>query len=213
MRSTIRGSLLVAGACLMFGPHLCGQQSGTESPALRELEVAVLYNSLLSNVARADRFWMQGGSIQVDGQFWRGLGVEADISGFHAQNANNGGCGVGYGNRHLRTAYRWSPAHHRYSFFGHALVGEANGFNSIFPGAAAASSSANSLALQFGGGMDLPVKHRLLMRVFEADWLRTATAQRGHQRSKQYSSGCRNRRSVSMNVWMSAATPRSRLSR
>jgi hypothetical protein len=69
--------------------------------------------------------------------------------------------------------YRWSPVHHRYSFFSHALVGEANGFNSIFPGAGSASSSTNGLALQLGGGMDLLVRHRLLMRVFEADWLRT----------------------------------------
>jgi hypothetical protein len=173
MRSTIRGSLFVAGACLMFGPHLCGQQSGTESPALRGLEVAILYNSLLSNVARADRFWMQGGSIQVDGQFWRGLGVDADISGFHTQNANNGGVGLDIVTAAFGPSYRWSPAHHHYSFLAHALVGEANGFDSIFPGAATASSSANGLALQFGGALDLPLKHHLLMRVFEADWLRT----------------------------------------
>jgi hypothetical protein len=173
MRSTILGSLLVAGACLIFGPHLGGQQSGPESPALRGLEVAVLYNSLLSNVARADRFWMQGGSIQVDGQFWRGLGVEADISGFHTQNANNEGVGLNMITAAFGPSYRWSPAQHRYSFFAHALVGEANGFDSIFPGAAAASSSANGLALQLGGALDLSLKHHLLMRIFEVDWLRT----------------------------------------
>ncbi len=116
---------------------------------------------------------MQGGSIQVEGQFWRGLGMEADISGFHAQNANNTGVGLDMVTATFGPRYRWSPAHHRYSFFGHALLGEANGFNSIFPGTAAASASANSLALQLGGGLDLPVKHRLLLRVFQADWLRT----------------------------------------
>jgi hypothetical protein len=173
MRSTIRGRLLLAGACLIFGPHLFGQHSDPESQALPGLEVAVLYNPLLSNVAGANRFWLQGGSIQVDGQFWRGLGVEADISGFHTQNANNGGVGLDMVTTTFGPCYRWSPANHRYSFFGHGLVGEANGFDSIFPGAARASSSANGLALQLGGGLDLPVKHRLLMRVFEADWLRT----------------------------------------
>jgi hypothetical protein len=69
--------------------------------------------------------------------------------------------------------YLWSPAHHRCSFFGHALVGEANGFDSVFPGVGSATSSANSLALQVGGGLDLAIKHRLLLRAFEADWLRT----------------------------------------
>jgi hypothetical protein len=173
MRSTIRRRLLLAGACLIFGPHLWGQQSGSDSQALPRLEVAVLYSPLVSNVVRADRFWMQGGSIQAEGQFWHGLGIEADISGFHEQNASNTGVGLDMVTATFGPRYRWSPAHHRYSFFGHALLGEANGFNSIFPGTAAASSSANSLALQLGGGLDLPVKHRLLLRVFEADWLRT----------------------------------------
>lgn len=173
MRSTIRGRLLLAGACLIFGRQLWGQQYGPESQTQPRLEVAVLYNSLLTNVVRANRFWMQGGSIQVDGQFWHGLGVEADISGFHAQNANNAGVGLDMVTTTFGPRYRWSPAHHRYVFFGHALVGEANGFDSVFPAAGTASSSANSLALQIGGGMDLAVKHRLLLRVFEADWLRT----------------------------------------
>ena len=67
----------------------------------------------------------------------------------------------------------WSPARHRYTFSGHALVGDANGFDSIFPGAGKASGSANGLALQIGGGLDLPARHGLLLRAFEADWLRT----------------------------------------
>jgi len=173
MRSTICGRLLFACACLLFGRHLLGQKDGTQSQASPKLEVAVVYNSLLTNVVRANRFWMQGGSIQVEGQFWHGLGVEADISGFHAQNANNAGVGLDMVTATFGPRYRWSPAHHRCSFFGHALAGEANGFNSIFPSPGAAISSANSLALQIGGGMDLPVNNRLLLRVFEADWLRT----------------------------------------
>jgi hypothetical protein len=142
MRSTIRRGLLLTGACLIFGPHLWGQQFGSDSQA--RLEVAVLYSPLLSNVARANRFWMQGGSIQVEGQFWRGLGIEADISGFHAQNASNTGVGLDMVTTTFGPRYRWSSAHQRYSFFGHALLGEANGFNSIFPGADAASATANS---------------------------------------------------------------------
>jgi hypothetical protein len=173
MRSTIRGRLLLAAACLIFGRHLWGQQNGPESQGLPRLEVAVLYNSLLSNVVRANRFWMQGGSIQVDGQFWHGLGVEADVSGLHAQNANNAGVGLDMVTATFGPRYRWAPAHHRYSFFGHALVGVVNGFDSVFPGVGATSDSTNSLALQVGGGMDLPMKHRLLLRAFEADWLRT----------------------------------------
>jgi hypothetical protein len=173
MRSTIRGRLLLVCVCLIFGRHLWGQQDSPESQASPRLEVAFLYNSLLSNVSRANRFWMQGGGIQVDGQFWHGLGVEADISGFHAQNANNAGVGLDMVTTTFGPCFRWSPAHRRYSFFGHTLVGAVNGFDSVFPGAGTASGSANGLALQLGGGMDLSIKHRLSMRVFDAGWLRT----------------------------------------
>jgi hypothetical protein len=174
MRSSIRGRFLLAAACLVAGQPLWGQQDVPESHAMPRLEVAVLYDALLSNVVRADRFWMQGGSIQIEGQFWRGLGAEADVSGLHAQNANNAGVGLDMVTATFGPRYMWSPAHHRCAFFSHALVGEANGFDSIFPGVGSAASSANSLALQIGGGMDLAIKHRLSLRAFEADWLRTA---------------------------------------
>jgi hypothetical protein len=173
MPSAILGRLLLAGACLIVGPCLWGQQPGSDAQSLPKLEVDVLYSPLLSNAVRANTFWMQGGSIQVDGQFWRGLGIEADVSGFHTQNANNGGVGLDLVTVTFGPRYRWSPAHHSFSFFSHALLGEANGFDSIFPNAGTGSSSATSLALQLGGGLDLPVKHRLLLRVFQVDWLRT----------------------------------------
>jgi hypothetical protein len=173
MRGTICGRLLLACACLLLARHVWGQDAGGEFQALPRLEVAVVYNSLLTNVVGANKFWMQGGGLLVDGQFWRGLGVEADISGFNAQNANNAGVGLAMVTATFGPRYEWSPAHHRYVFFGHGLAGEANGFDSAFPGVGAASGSATSLALQIGGGMDLRVKDRLSLRVFDADWLRT----------------------------------------
>jgi hypothetical protein len=173
MRPTIRGRLLLAAACLIAGQHLWGQRDAPESYTVPGLDVAILYDALLSNVVRADKFWLQGGSIQIEGQFWHGLGAEADISGFHAQNANNAGAGLDMVTATFGPRYVWPPSHRPYFLFGHALVGQANGFNSIFPGVSSTSSSGTSLALQIGGGLDLPVNHRLLLRAFEADWLRT----------------------------------------
>jgi hypothetical protein len=168
MRISICEKLLLAVACMGLGLPLWAQKSSPETSS--GLEVTVLYNALLTNVVRADNFWMQSGSIQVNGQFWRGLGVAADISGSHTQNA---GVGLDIVTATFGPHYRWSPAHQRYALFGQALAGEAFGLNSIFPGASAATGSVNSLALEIGGGMDLPVAHRLSLRPFEADWLRT----------------------------------------
>jgi outer membrane immunogenic protein len=53
------------------------------------------------------------------------------------------------------------------------LAGEANGINSTFPAAPQATSSANSLAVQLGGGMNIALKRHIAVRAFEADWLRT----------------------------------------
>jgi hypothetical protein len=113
------------------------------------VEVAIAYDSLLSNVVRSNRFWMQGGSIQLAGEFWHGLGVEADISGLHTQNANNTWVGLDMVTTTFGPRYRWSPAHHRYSIFGHALVGEANGFHSVFPDVSSATDSADSFERPF----------------------------------------------------------------
>ncbi|HTZ56553.1 MAG TPA: hypothetical protein VMB49_00580 [Acidobacteriaceae bacterium] len=173
MRRTICGRMLLAGVWLMCGPHLWGQQYGPDSGNSRGLQVAVLYDALYSNVVRANQFWMQGGSIQVYGQFWRGLGVEADVSGVHAGNANNAGVGLNLVATTFGPHYGWSSAHRRYSLFGHALVGEAHGFDSVFSSAGTTSSSADGLAFQMGGGMDVRLKRRFSLRVFEADWLRT----------------------------------------
>lgn len=173
MRSTIRGRLLLVAACLLFGRDLWGQQNSPGSEGSPRLEVAILYDSLLSNVVRANRFWMQGGSIQVIGELWHGLGIEADVSGLHAQNANNAGAGLDLVTTTFGPRYRWPSRGRRYSVFGHALVGQANGFHSIFPGAGAGSSSANGLALQIGGGLDVALNHHLSLRAFEADWLYT----------------------------------------
>lgn len=171
MRTIICGSLLLAAA-LLPGRPLWGQQqgAGSQSPSL---QVSVMYTSVLTNVVRANMFWMQGGAIQVNGQFWHGLGAEADICGLHAQNANNAGAGLDLVTATFGPRYTWSPEHHRFAVFGHALAGEANGFHSVFPTVGATSGSADSLALQVGGGVDLRVRRQISVRVLEADWLRT----------------------------------------
>ncbi|MGB8537717.1 MAG: hypothetical protein WCD57_14950 [Acidobacteriaceae bacterium] len=191
MNRLICGRLFLVGACLIFGRPCWGQQSVSERPDSPRLEVSILYDAVLSNVVRSDQFWMQGGSIQVAGQFKYGLGVEADISGLDTQNANNAGVGLDLVTATFGPRYRWSPAGRRYSVFGHALVGEAFGFNSVFPGPGAASGSANSLALQIGGGLDWQLKNHLRLRPFEADWLRTQlpNAETGVQNNTRLTTG------------------------
>jgi hypothetical protein len=171
MRSSFGKVILLAGICIVAAPGAWGQ-------APPSLDVAITYDAMRANIVPGDTFWMQGGSAQFHGQFWRGLGVVADIAGLHTANANGAGAsGPGEG-LDLVTAtfgprYTSPLAHRRFAFFGQALAGEANGFHGFFPTAPGVDSSAHGLALQVGGGINLPLSRHLAIRAFEADWLRT----------------------------------------
>jgi len=124
--------------------------------------------------------------VQLHAQFWRGLGVVADVSGVHESSMNGSGAGldlvtVAFGPRYSWTTPWTTPRVPHLSriprlhsaLFGQLLVGEANGLNSVFPHSYGASESASSFALSLGGGVNVPLHHHLTVRAFEADWLRT----------------------------------------
>jgi hypothetical protein len=136
-------------------------------------DVAITYDALQANIVPDNNFWMQGGSVQLHAQFWRGLGMVADIAGLHTGKVNGTGAGLSMVTTTFGPRYTWPFAHHRYAVFAQALAGEANGFDSVFPTANGAHNSADGLALKIGGGMNLHLSRHLAVRVFEADWLRT----------------------------------------
>ena len=171
MRNSIRGNALLVGVCMMAELAAWGQTQDTARPV--SLDVAVVYNSLMTNVVVGDSFWMQGGSVQVHGQFWRGWGVVADVSGLHTANANGPGVGLDLVTVAFGPRYTWVAPHRRYAVFGQVLAGETNGLNSVFPSSAGAKDTANGLALYIGGGVNVALQRHLALRAFEADWLRT----------------------------------------
>ena len=174
MRISIRVKVLLAGACMMAGLTVWGQKAqSSPSPTKGSLELALVYNPLMSNVVGSNGFWMQGGSVQIHGQFWRGLGVVADVSGLHTANTGaSPGVGLDLVTATFGPRYTWL-LHGRYAVFGQVLAGEANGLHSVFPAAGGANDSADGLALYAGGGVNLYLKHRFVLRAIEANWLRT----------------------------------------
>lgn len=174
MRKLIRGKVLLAGTWMIGGLAALGQVSSPTKPAPTAFEVAVTFNPVLANIVNnGNTFWMQGGSVQAHGQFWHGLGAVADVAAVHTASMNSAGVGLDLVTATFGPRYTWSPKHRRLSFFGQVLAGEANGLNSVFPAPNRAESSASSLAVQAGGGMNLPLSRHIFVRAFEADWLRT----------------------------------------
>jgi hypothetical protein len=58
--------------------------------------------------------------------------------------------------------------------FGEALFGGAHGFSSSFPTPSGLVSSANSFAMQLGGGLDVAVGRGFGIRALELDYIHTS---------------------------------------
>ncbi len=174
-RMLLTGAMLLwAGAMTMATRASAAQPQAQPAPTVPSLDVAITYQATHANLVTNPYFWMQGGSAQIEGRFYGGWGVVADIAGMHAANMNASGVGLNLVTATFGPRYTWRPSHQaRYEIFGEGLVGIANGFDSTFPNALGATSTASSLAVKAGGGMNLNLRRHLALRLFEADYLRT----------------------------------------
>jgi hypothetical protein len=142
------------------------------------LDFAVTYNAAYAGLAPGgQQFWLNGGGAELTGQFYRGLGAVANVTGLHTANT---GAGVPlnlltttFGPSYTWTSALRSASARTVSIFGEGLVGEAHGFGSLFPGPSSTNTVAVSLAVQIGGGVDMNLSQHLSLRAVQASWLRT----------------------------------------
>lgn len=166
MRNLFRPNRLVLLALfLVVSMEMRAQQS--------QIDVGITYiaeRSLWVNTEQ--NFWMQGGSIELGVNAWKGLGIAADVTGGQTSSVGNRGVPLLLVTATFGPRYRWHPAR-KLSVYGEALLGIANGFNSVFPAPTGAQTNSNSLALQVGGGVDYRVSNHFAVRALDAGWLRT----------------------------------------
>lgn len=175
MRFSIRDKVLLASACMMLGAAAWGQ-AATEPQTTRpasSIDLALTYNASRTNNVSGANFWMQGGSVQFHGQFWRGLGAVVDVSGLHTGNNHSSGVGLDLVAATFGPRYTWQLPRHRFATYGQALAGEAFGFHSVFPNIWGAKENASSMAVKIGGGLTMKLSGHFLLRPIEAGWLRT----------------------------------------
>jgi opacity protein-like surface antigen len=137
------------------------------------LDLSLTYigeRSLKANTSQY--FWMQGGSLELGANVWRGWGIAADITGVHTGSIGTNGLPLSLVTITFGPRYRWHP-NRRLSMYGQGLIGEANGFRSIFPATAGSQSDANGFAAQVGGGADYRLSDHFAIRVLDAGWSRT----------------------------------------
>jgi opacity protein-like surface antigen len=139
----------------------------------RRLDLSITYIAEHSLKAQTSQnFWIQGGSIELGANVWRGWGIAANVTGTHTGSIGSSGLPLSLVTTTFGPRYRWH-ADRRVSLYGQALIGEANGLRSIFPATAGSQSDANGFAAQVGAGVDYKLSDRFAMRVLDAGWART----------------------------------------
>lgn len=122
-------------------------------------------------------FWFKGGGVDVAVTFWKGLGIAATMTGDHASDilpsTDESKISFLVGPRYTFTAWKGHASaadQRRLQLFGQGLVGDAYGFNTRFSNA---STSANELAIQTGGGLNFYFTKKFGIRPIEAEFVRT----------------------------------------
>ena len=142
----------------------------------RQVGLSLTYEDAGANLTYANpiSFQSQGGGAELSFQFRKGFAAVGSINGFHT---NQSGYSVpvnvlveAFGPRYT---FRPIGRRHPINIFLQGLVGEANGFKGLYPNPNGATTNANSLAYEAGGGMDISYTPRFSIRLLQADWVRT----------------------------------------
>lgn len=123
-------------------------------------------------------FWLQGGSVDVAVPFYKRLSIAGNFSGAHASNIVHPGVNLGKISYLAGPRYTMARSSH-VRIFGEGLFGGAHGFDSIFPVGGALVPTANSFAMQLGGGMDVSLHGGFGVRAIELDYVRTGLPNNG----------------------------------
>ena len=175
-----RGPVWLAALLLLLAANRisAAQSAGGSVPASEEnrgvLSLALTLDSAGANITTSNSFWLTGGSAELNASLSHGFGLTASITGLHTGNSG-GGVPVNLIIETFGPSYSLQSRRgkHPATFFVHGLLGEANGFNGVYPKSTGPDTSANGLAAKVGGGLDLKISHHVSVRLFEANWLRT----------------------------------------
>jgi hypothetical protein len=184
MRKSIRGRVLLVGACLLAGSLAWGQQDNNKANLSKtSVDLGLTYAAERAYIApgNCDCFWFNGGGADVAVTFWKGFGVAGALTGDHASNVTPG-VDISKISYMAGPRYTYRPlvlkmhgeSKLRTQFFGEALFGGAHAFDSSFPSASGLKASADSYAMQIGGGVNIFISKRFAIRIPELDYVRTA---------------------------------------
>jgi hypothetical protein len=168
------GWMSMTSSAQQLTPVASVPQTAKDAP----FQVSYSYDNARANAGpgQCGCFNLNGGSLEVAAHVYRGLSAVADLSGEWAGSMGSAS-GTGLSLSTLTAGPRYSRHFSgkllaRYIPFVQGLVGGARGFDSIFPSPGGVASSATSLAVLAGGGLDVRMNKYLALRPIQADYLR-----------------------------------------
>jgi len=183
MQRTICGSVLLC-AVLMTTVAACAQQAHPNMlPGIASADVALTYNLERAKIASSNCgcFWLNGASAEVAVPFYPGISAVGSFGGATASNITPGvdlsKFTYVFGPRYTYDISRYSgiaTRGHSTHLFGEALFGGTHAFNSSFPATGGAVPTANSFAMQLGGGIDVALSRGFGVRALQLDYIRTS---------------------------------------
>lgn len=181
MKNILSVRAMLALVLGVFSMSAAGQTSGAApATAADKFDVAVNFTYKVAKIASTtDRFVLPGGSVDAAYNFGGkagGLGLVFDVNGESKSSIEPGvnltQFSVMGGVRYTFHLAAKNP--HAVDLYGQFLGGGVFASNSLFPGPTSVTSSANSSALQAGGGMNIRLTHSIALRLLEADFITTS---------------------------------------
>jgi outer membrane immunogenic protein len=151
-------------------------QKDNSDPGVPLAQVAVHYTWVRANAGPGDCgcFNLNGGGAEFAVRAYRNFSAVVDVTGAHAASTSISGQSLGLLTYTAGPRYSYPQlhiGHTRITPFAQALFGAAHGFDGQFPNASGSlSASANSLAVQAGGGVDVELKHKFSLRVAQVEY-------------------------------------------
>jgi hypothetical protein len=183
MTQSIQKTAILVVLCLSGGLSAWGQyDNGAADHSRQSIDFGMTFAAERSNAGPGNCgcFWFNGGGADTAATFWKGLGLAATVTGGHASNISPGvdvsKISFLAGPRYTFAPRGWKGHHgfdSRWQVFGQGLIGAVRAFDSPFPSTTGITTSADSFALQTGGGLNVLFSKRIGLRVLEADYVRT----------------------------------------
>ncbi len=121
-----------------------------------------------------NRFWLKGGgALQFSGRAYKGLRIAVDVFGGRTSNRTDNANSINLVTYVFGPQYAFHPRGSRLTFFGEVLGGEARAFNTQFTGNNRSQTSASSVAVLAGGGVDFRLTEHFAVRPVQVDYLHT----------------------------------------